>query len=110
MKAALIALFVLLSPASFGAADIDSGNHLLPFCKALLDGRPHGAMAGFCAGVIETLISLKDEDLFCTPAGSTREQSQRVVVRYLENHPDQLHLDFKQLALSALQQAWPCRK
>jgi hypothetical protein len=53
--------------------------------------------------------SIEGSDRFCPPRVPP-QQAQRVVVLYMEQHPEQLHLDFKVLALRALQQAWPCPK
>jgi hypothetical protein len=46
----------------------------------------------------------------CQRAGVTGNQAQRVVIRWLEMHPEKLHLDFRELAMEALVNTWPCRK
>jgi hypothetical protein len=98
--------------------DYDSGNFMLPHCKAALEGASAGprlnVWAGQCAGVINGLrwigSSIEGGDKFCPPQRVPPAQEQRVVILYMEQHPEQLHLDFKVLALRALQQAWPCPK
>jgi len=52
---------------------------------------------------------LRPEIAFCPPPGATNEQAIRVVIRDLEAHPEQLHLDFVTLAVVALHGAWPCK-
>jgi len=34
----------------------------------------------------------------------------RVVVKYLEDHPGELNKDLEQLIVTALREAWPCKK
>ena len=85
---------------------------MLPPCKAAVAGKPD-VWAGECGGVIDALIwiapALEESNRFCPPLMPS-QQSQRVVVLYMERHPEQLHRDFKALALRALQEAWPCPK
>jgi len=52
-----------------------------------------------------------DRKLFCAeiPHGVTSGQAVAVVVRYGETHPEQAHVTFIALALTALREAWPCK-
>src|SRR4051794_16854802 len=45
----------------------------------------------------------------CPPKRVTSEQVVRVVVAYIERRPQRMHENFKELALEALRDAWPCR-
>jgi hypothetical protein len=47
---------------------------------------------------------------FCSPDGATFLQAERVVVRYLEIHPEKLQMNFQRLATAALREAWPCSR
>jgi hypothetical protein len=38
------------------------------------------------------------------------EQMVRVVVKFMEDNPQNLHHEFQYIALAAFTQAWPCRK
>jgi hypothetical protein len=106
-------LCVLATPAAAGS-DASSGNYMLPHCQALVRGDiPNiGVFAGHCAGAISALVYvgevLPDQDRFCPPLNTTAGQHQRVVVTYLERNPQLLHQDFRDLALKAMREAWPC--
>ena len=71
-------------------------------------------MRGVCAGMVRAIVyltgDLPPQLRSCPPRGSTQGQSQRVVVAYLERNPGRLHLDFEDLAIDALREAWPCRR
>jgi len=45
---------------------------------------------------------------FCFPDGSTKGQYARVLVRFLNDHPERLHEDEGVLVLEAFEQAFPC--
>jgi hypothetical protein len=94
--------------------NFDSGNYMLPHCKALVDGRSLSVWEGHCGGLIDGLVwvgsSLPGGGRFCPPAGAPPEQAHRVVVGYLDRHPEKLHQGFKGLAFEALKEAWPCSK
>ncbi len=109
----MILLFAFLRPV-FAAPDFDSGNYMFPRCKALVEGKPLQVWEGQCGGVVDTLVwvgsSLPRGGRFCPPRGIPPEQAHRVVVRWLETHPEKLHLRFLGLAVQALMEAWPCPK
>jgi hypothetical protein len=50
------------------------------------------------------------EALFCIPQEVTNGQAVRVVVAYIDKHPEHLHESFNLLAILALGEAWPCKK
>jgi hypothetical protein len=93
---------------------------MLPHCEqSLLVGTGQASrdsnryVSGACTGVVETLIYfglwLRPEYGICIEAGvNPRQQGVRVVVKYLRDHPEQLHKNFKELAHTALMKAWPC--
>jgi hypothetical protein len=45
----------------------------------------------------------------CRPDGVTMGQEVAVVVKYIDEHPEDLHLEFLLLASEALAKAWPCK-
>jgi hypothetical protein len=115
------ALAVLLSApaASAQGSDTSSGNYMLPHCESLLVATGQASrdsnryVPGACIGIVETLIYfgllLRPEYGICIEAGvNPRQQGVRVVVKYLKDHPEQLHKNFKELAHAALMKAWPC--
>ena len=82
------------------------------------------ARAGFCIGFIdgfqqfEQLVDISQgandanssARLICTPDGVTNRQNVKVVVKYLDRHPEFLHKFAAQLVLEAMQEAFPCPK
>lgn len=110
----IVILLCVLGRPAFAEQDFDSGNYMLPHCKALVDDKPPGVWQGQCGGIIDTLMwvgsSLPEPNRFCPPAHIPPSQAHRVVLRYLEQHPEKLHEGFKGLAFSALMEAWPCPK
>jgi hypothetical protein len=63
---------------------------------------------GRCAGIVETPMALSTDA--CVPDKVTIGQAIRVIVKYVNDHPNNMHLDFKVLGEAALKQAWPCQK
>jgi hypothetical protein len=47
--------------------------------------------------------------LVCIPKGVTTGQKIAVVVKYIDEHPEDMHLKFKLLVHEALLKAWPCK-
>ncbi len=45
----------------------------------------------------------------CVPENVTLEQMTALVVRWFDQRPEEWHLDFVALALSALHDVWPCK-
>ena len=118
LPAVVVCIMASLSPCSaepvMDRDVIDSGNFMLQHCQHVLSQKYQlDSLDGECIGVIRTLVfldsALPDKWKFCAPNKVTPEQSIRVVVKYMEAHPGKLHLNFKELAMSALAEAWPCR-
>ena len=77
-----------------------------------------GYMDGFVDGIsavenYETFRSWQDlgksHSGVCFPGASTIIQDVRTVVKYLQDHPEELHKDKGELTLKALQKAYPCK-
>ena len=70
---------------------------------------------GICIGQIQAFYLLAFSDhlapkgKYCPPDGVTIDQARLVVIKYIEDRPEQLHLPFFLLAIDALRKAWPCR-
>jgi hypothetical protein len=123
----IAAVLALVVAEQAPAQDASSGNHILPGCRAFLDVntglKPSASAftAGQCVGTIDGLIQAAQAQLlrergatevvvaFCAPDGVTMGQMVRVVVKYVDQHPELMHIAFSTLALSALAQAWPCK-
>jgi len=65
--------------------------------------------AGFCSGIVEgTMWSLQIAKLVCLPNGMTLGQGLKVLVKYMDDHPEELHEKTAELAARAFVKAWPC--
>lgn len=72
---------------------------------------------GFCLGFLWGINGpnnvhriMKKEDLFCIlKEGIVYRQSLTIIVKYLEDHPQELHLQGVFLAISALKNPFPCK-
>ena len=47
--------------------------------------------------------------LFCLPGAISNQQATRIVLRYLKDHPESLHLNVSILAIRAFNEAYPCK-
>jgi Rap1a immunity proteins len=91
------------------------GRHV-PQVIGFMLGETRGALrAGFCLGFLGGMLSLsrithntQNLPFFCAPA-VTNEQGARVLVKYLKEHPEMLHLEGDFLTFQALMEAFPCR-
>lgn len=57
----------------------------------------------------QALKGIKTSRLICIPDGAAVAQIIRTVVRYLEQHPEQLHVDPPFLVFPAMMEAFPCK-
>lgn len=116
----LVLLIATISSSFTMAKDTGSGNHLLNACNTFMSDSKQGMLysegldAGYCVGLVsgiaETIIG-SDNPTACFPKSSvTREQAVRVVVKYLNNHPEQLHLSASSLVMVSFEEAFPCKQ
>jgi Rap1a immunity proteins len=86
-----------------------NGNELFSACRNFAYRAQTGDdwfNRGVCSGTIEAAAVLSDT--VCPPKGSTHGQSVMIVVNYMTQHPETIHLDIARIAAIALTQAWPC--
>ena len=129
MRSLFLLLVLCLSASSTAAATgTGSGNDLLEQCNTAIRFSDNGKLGeataseafriGFCLGLVhgavETIraqqIGFGHTEFGCIPDAIENGQAARIVVKYLKEHPDQLHQDDALLAISALRQAYPCSK
>lgn len=126
----LVAILVLAQPSVAQENKVEQdGNWLLKHCiqavRSLdgdsLDGTK-GMRSMYCLGYISgfvsshtlTVLITETSPLFCAPKGGFPRgglqtgQSVRIVVKWLNDHPENLHLDGGMLTLMALRTAFPC--
>lgn len=61
-------------------------------------------------GAIEGIGLLQTYNIYCPPKTATLAQMVRVILAYIEGHPERMHEDFRLLAAEAMNKAWPCSK
>lgn len=131
-------LSLLVSPLAAAEYPLSSGTALLSACKkdmARLEGatlsnfdKARGLMCaayikGFIEGHETTAFLLATRQygekvarskadtfrLFCYPQAAAVQQLTQVVIRYLEQHPEKLHLHPVHTVTDALTEAFPCQ-
>lgn len=115
--AAALALAVATATAAQSEMRQD-GNELLRYCRAETDDGGNRWLAGWCSGFVWGVSLAADswraqamEDQSCRmPDGVTGAQLVRIVVSYLEQHPEELHEDQLLLVTRAMTDAFPCKK
>ncbi|HUK99552.1 MAG TPA: Rap1a/Tai family immunity protein [Nitrospirota bacterium] len=119
MKKLLVVSIMLILPSiSFGY----TGNELLRDCGLAIRGfngekliNADHEKAGVCLGYVEAIVDEQrlvptSLQFFCIPSNITYEQDIRIIVKYLNDHPEQLKWDANALIKHALDQAFPCKK
>jgi hypothetical protein len=109
-----VLLFLSLAPLSKSAERFD-GNALLAQCKNV-DSHPESYEAGLCSGYVSgvhfghsfTAVMYKLKSSYCMPKDVTFDQTSLVVLKYLNEHPESLHLPAHELVLASLIRAFPC--
>jgi len=113
MRLRYLAAALLFMPAlgiSGDATTFIAGDELQHDCEKKAD-----SCAGYIAGVVDTIATLSDwgviaEKPFCLPNHATLYQLSRVMVKYFNEHPEELHLTASSLVLTTLPEAFPCPK
>ncbi len=108
------------------------GNKLLDSCTPIMkvidqqdintltsaDTTRGGMCVGYISGFIDSeainysvddRLGVKKDRRFCPPSSLNIPQSVRVVVKYLRDHPADLHYPASMLVYNALVEAYPCR-
>jgi hypothetical protein len=117
IKAYFIALCIVVG--TVGQCLAHTGKIIREACQiALQDDRSNPTLddalkAGTCFGFVAAIFSLGSDlaepDRFCTPNGVDEQQAMRVLVKYLNEHPELTHESAVRLSLQAFKEAWPCR-
>jgi hypothetical protein len=103
------ACIAMLSVTGHAEERAGSANDVMKGCHAFIKKSDSDAfLKGVCAGVAHALSGIAWTREVCVPSGVTVRQEVRVVAAYIDSRPARLHEDFRQLALEALKDAWPC--
>jgi hypothetical protein len=106
-----------------------TGAQLLDECQVVAKGGPNAPedaaelakgmhCFGYLSGVADTYVFWKYTNNTqkakvyipaCIPEEATTFELARVVVKYLNDHPNQLHNSYRLLVMLALEDAYPCK-
>ena len=79
----------------------EDGKYLKKTCNA----RP----AGYCLGFVVGAYVVTAEP-FCNPPNIENKQLVAIVTKYLNDHPEKLHMDDGKLVVDAFIDAFPCNE
>lgn len=124
---------LLLAAPALHAQETDDGTELLHSCTAAITSFTAGMSRNeadlsmrqrfYCLGVVHGVRYMmymwqvaatqekrpQEHDMHgCVPTEVSNEQAIRVVIKYLTDHPEELHLHDVILANAALKDAFPC--
>ena len=120
-----IIFFCVLAPSIFAVSlsngqssqkDAITGNGLMGSCQIhvkSLENRSYNETAfeayrdGYCIGLVSGVSGASPR--ICADEEVTRGQQVRVVLKYLQEQPEELHLDDTLLVERALSKVFPCR-
>ena len=110
-----VIMFILVGAMSAipeNADAIETGNKLLADCEAGIKGGQLSNPSVFCAatiiGVLDGIVFVGGQGIFCLSGGNTRTQIIEIVIEYLRKNPQQLHEYYVSSILSAMKEAFPC--
>jgi hypothetical protein len=109
MKRILITIALLSGGSAFAQAATplltDSGNAFLATCENQTILR--SACLSFVGGVLQG-YAVSASPALCMPDGITYDQSLRITLKYMQDHPEKLHMVPAALIVVAHLQAFPC--
>jgi hypothetical protein len=110
MKKSIFLILLLLSQESL--ANIIDGNDLLLACGHIDNdlSPPAQYCIGYIGGALDDYALLVSEgnSKVCVPVGIPTTQLARIVLKYLNEHPDKLHYHGGELVILALSKSFPC--
>jgi len=112
----LLAIVLLFSFNQDAAAGFFTGSELLERCEARLSETGSVAKGNTCYGFVIGIEDAQDtftvlgkmSPLWCSPDEVNASQLIRVVTKYLQEHPEELHHSASSLVANALLLAFPC--
>jgi hypothetical protein len=117
-RSVLIALVLIFQSSNSYSGDgsgktYEFGCRLLASDTRVPTDKIEAVKVGECSGAIDAIFMLRralDQSIrFCPPPrGVTLRNNAKIVVKYLDDHPEQMNNDFTLLVVSAFDQAWPC--
>ena len=106
MKKLIFTIFVGLMLASGSAgAQLWDGHDFKKTCTQESDEYVATICSSFVIGVAQAGISNR---IICTPENVTNGQALAVVTKYMNDHPENLHVGASDLVVASLMEAFPC--
>ena len=110
---ALILTALLGSMDTAAAQQTSNANTYYAECKEFAERQLDASKGGyFCSGLVYGLAGvgnyLSPEYRSCVPSNVVAAQLTRVVVKFIDEHPEGTNLDFRVLILAAFHHEWPC--
>mgnify|MGYP001031566579 CR=1 FL=1 len=123
----LVMVFLIgVQPAEAQAVSFRTANDLAQLCQdKKLDELKDSATAmafGFCRGLFQGLLASSAaatvlakplnlrKPLFCAPSGVTPDQARKILLKWIGEHPENLHEDAMPHAVISLMKAFPCKE
>ncbi len=109
-----VALLYLLPSPVLCESPVLTGREVHNGCRNFISNTNNNLFyQGVCTAIVDDVAyyswALPDELKICPPRGTTLGQATRMVVNYMDAHPERLNEDFRIIAIDALRAAWPCR-
>ena len=109
MKRLLVIAMLALTPMT-AHAEFYTGNEIYPGIQDWVDGdgvsAKHAFLTGYVLGVADTSMDV----MWCPTYSVTVGQTTLIVHKWLQSHPESLHFTGDSLVVSALREAFPCKK
>jgi hypothetical protein len=113
MRIIFALLLIAAITAPVRAKDVDTGKFLLPYCKQI-ETNPRDVFTGICVGIADAIGNigpyLQPNLRFCPPDSISGRQFVKVLIAYIEAHPEQQNQLLHTLAIKAFYSEWPCPK
>ena len=110
----LITLWVTLSVSVGSYASNLIGHDFTGECVSEEDSMMLGMCLGYLHGIMEmqdVLVAMEQiPPLFCTPEKSNYLQAMKIIEKYMDDHPEKLHLSFFLITINSLKEAFPCEE
>jgi hypothetical protein len=111
-------LFLLIAKGTSYSAplDVSKGDGLLRACSALEANPPDGkadvmsgaSCAGFIEGAFQIATVFVKPPRYCFPKEGTNDEVIKVLLKYLHDRPEELHVPSGVIFIRAMSKAFPC--
>jgi hypothetical protein len=106
-------LLILLTAFWTSSSFAMTGNELAEYCSKKEASFSSGICSGFIRGAIDgfatALAFIGNDQRYCLPSNTTNDQTRKVVEKYLNDNPQDLHMSADILTIVAMIRAFPCK-